>query len=239
MTVIDKVIKQCFKDSSSGFLMMIFGGLTTSIFISFVFTVLFVPVLMILMVVGLYKVAIKLFDRSVYGEDAMFYQALPVSGEQIIVSRIFVGMVALVTFHLSAYGSLASGLVMLGIGDVLVEIASDIALVVDNMGLLLAVLSITYLATVFLEAALAFALITFTQTSKKVGRSSSDKTGLVIVILLLIRNAENTAITAVISLLESSTNIYLFLVVVMVATVVLGGLMCKTIKRRLENNLEL
>lgn len=247
MTVIDKVIKQCFKDTAGGFLMMIFGGLATTLFISFVFTILFVPVLMILMIVGLYKVAIHTFDKSVYGEEAMFYQALPVSSEQIVVSRVFVGMTALATFHLASYGSLLGGVLMLGLGDdmaevfrdiLLMEATSEFAYLIGGSKLLLAVM-ITYLATVFLEAALAFTLITYTRTSGKTKASGSDKTGVVIVLLLLVRNLENMAIMAATSYMQSSMNLYVFLTGVIVASIVLGCIMCKSIKKRLENNLQL
>ncbi len=248
MTMIDKVIKQCFKDTGNGFLMMIFGGLATVLFISFVFTILLIPFLIILMIVGLYKVAIQLFDRSIYGEEAMFYQVLPVSSEQIVVSRIFVGMTALVTFHLASYGSLLGGLVALGIGDdigealtdiVLMGATSELAYLVNGPEILLVVMIITYLATVFLEATLAFTLITYTRTSGKARNSGSDKTGVVIVLLLLIRNLENMAIMVATSYMQNSANLYVFLVGVIVTSVVLGCIMCKAIKKRLENNLQL
>ena len=248
MTVIDKVIKQCFKDTAGGFLMMIFGGLAITLFISFVFTILFVPVLMILMVVGLYKVAIHTFDKSVYGEEAMFYQVLPVSSEQIVVSRIFVGMATLVTFHLASYGSLLGGVMTLGLGDDMAEVFRDILLMeatsefsylIGGPKLLLAAMIITYLATVFLEAALAFTLITYTRTSGKTKSSGSDKSGVVIVLLLLVRNLENMAIMVATSYMQSSMNLYVFLTGVIVASIVLGCIMCKSIKKRLENNLQL
>lgn len=248
MTVIDKVIKQCFKDTAGGFLMMIFGGLATTLFISFVFTILFVPVLMILMIVGLYKVAIHTFDKSVYGEEAMFYQALPVSSEQIVVSRIFVGMAALVTFHIASYGSLLGGVMTLGLGDdmaevfrdiLLLEVTSEFSYLIGGPKLLLAAMIITYLATVFLESALAFTLITYTRTNGTMRNSGSDKTGVVIVLLLLIRNLENMAILAATAYMQSNMNLYVFLAGVIAASIVLGSIMCKLIKKRLENNLQL
>ena len=239
MTVIDKVIKQCFKDTASGFLMMIFGGLATTLFISFVFTILFVPILMILMIVGLYKVAIHIFDRSVYGEEAMFYQVLPVSSEQIVVSRMFVGMVALITFHISSYGSLLGGLLTLGLGNDMMDALKDIVYVMQGNELFWVMIAITYLTTLFLESALAFTLITYTRTSGKGRNSGSDKTGVVIVLLLLIRNLENTAIIAATSYMQSSTNLYVFLAGVIAVSIVLGCFMCKAIKKRLENNLQL
>ena len=214
MTVIDKVIKQCFKDAAGGFLMMIFSGLAITLFISFIFTILFVPVLMILMIVGLYKVAIHTFDKSVYGEEAIFYQALPVSSEQIVVSRVFVGMVALITFHLASYGSLLGGVMTLGLGDdigeSLMDVISQLTYLINGPEILLVAVIITYLATVFLESTLAFTLITYTRTSGTIRNSGSDKTGVVIVLLLLIRNLENMAILAATTYMQSSTNLYVF-----------------------------
>lgn len=243
MTVIDKVIKQCFKDAAGGFLMMIFSGLAITLFISFIFTILFVPVLMILMIVGLYKVAIHTFDKSVYGEEAIFYQALPVSSEQIVVSRVFVGMVALITFHLASYGSLLGGVMTLGLGDdigeSLMDVISQLTYLINGPEILLVAVIITYLATVFLESTLAFTLITYTRTSGTIRNSGSDKTGVVIVLLLLIRNLENMAILAATTYMQSSTNLYVFLAGVIVASIVLGSIMCKLIKKRLENNLQL
>lgn len=243
MTVIDKVIKQCFKDAAGGFLMMIFSGLAITLFISFIFTILFVPVLMILMIVGLYKVAIHTFDKSVYGEEAIFYQALPVSSEQIVVSRVFVGMVALITFHLASYGSLLGGVMTLGLGDdigeSLMDVISQLTYLINGPEILLVAVIITYLATVFLESTLAFTLITYTRTSGTIRNSGSDKTGVVIVLLLLIRNLENMAILAATTYMQSSTNLYVFLAGVILASIVLGSIMCKLIKKRLENNLQL
>ena len=154
--------------------MIIFGGLATTLFISFVFTILFVPILMILMIVGLYKVAIHIFDRSVYGEEAMFYQVLPVSSEQIVVSRMFVGMVALITFHISSYGSLLGGLLTLGLGNDMMDALKDIVYVMQGNELFWVMIAVTYLATLFLESALAFTLITYTRTSGKGRNSGSD-----------------------------------------------------------------
>ena len=198
---------------------------------------------MILMIVGLYKVAIHTFDKSVYGEEAIFYQALPVSSEQIVVSRVFVGMVALITFHLASYGSLLGGVMTLGLGDdigeSLMDVISQLTYLINGPEILLVAVIITYLATVFLESTLAFTLITYTRTSGTIRNSGSDKTGVVIVLLLLIRNLENMAILAATTYMQSSTNLYVFLAGVIVASIVLGSIMCKLIKKRLENNLQL
>ena len=125
------------------------------------------------------------------------------------------------------------------IGESLMDVISQLTYLINGPEILLVAVIITYLATVFLESTLAFTLITYTRTSGTIRNSGSDKTGVVIVLLLLIRNLENMAILAATTYMQSSTNLYVFLAGVIVASIVLGSIMCKLIKKRLENNLQL
>lgn len=239
MSTIDKVIKQCFKDTKSGFMMIIFGGLFVVLLFSFGFTALVAPIATIVMVVGLYKILAYLFYKSLYSEEAKLYQMLPIPTEEIIISRIFVGIVAYVTFIIMTAGSVFVGTAFLFSNFDDVSFMDEIFLVAYDAGIAAFVsYVIIYLIYIALEIVFIFAAVTFFNTDAK---EKGFLRALIIIGMIVGLRIASMLLTSLLTIIAAGEIIiyYIAAIIMMAASICVIWLCCRFIKKRLENNLQL
>ena len=110
MNRLDKCIKINFRMVSNEIgIMCVAGGAMCLCFLSLIMLII-IPVLAIVQLVFTVKMYEKLFYTGLYGETALLYQSLPVTWEEMTVSKIFTAgtgnlMAQLVTFICMAAGA--------------------------------------------------------------------------------------------------------------------------------------
>lgn len=241
MTMIDKVIKQCFKDTTNAFMMIIFGGLFSSLLISFGFTALIAPITFVVMIVGVWKVISYLFYKSLYSEEAVIYQALPIKAEEVIVSRIFVGMVAWVLFYLTFIESIALGITFLSSDIGVLDALKELCELVYTIGAIAFIcFAITFIANIFLEVVLIFAVVTYYNTSEAAKQKGLVRVAIILGLWALLKGSEMLYSLVLGFAAEGETMAYYLAAVgLVIGSILIGCLGCKFIKNRLENNLQL
>ncbi len=70
-------------------------------------------VLMVVMIVLIIRVYVKLYEKTLYKEEAILYQSLPVSVEEIIVAKTFVVTVATTAAWAGLMGGISIGLALI------------------------------------------------------------------------------------------------------------------------------
>ena len=241
MSMIDKVIKQCFKDTANAFMMIIFGGFFSSLLISFGFTVLIAPVAFIIMIVGVWKVISYLFYKSLYTEEAIIYQVLPVKVEEIIVSRIFVGMIAWMLFYLTFIESIALGIAFLSSDIGVMDALHELCELVYALGAAAFVcFAITFITSIFLEVVLIFVGVTYFNTSESAKRNGLVRVAIILGFWALLKGSEMLySLVLDFATQGEMMTYYLATAGLIVVSIMVGCLGCKLIKNRLENNLQL
>lgn len=241
MTTVDKVIKQCFKDTKEAFMMIVFGGLFTSILVAFGFTALIAPVTIVIMVIGVIKVILYLFVKSIYGEEATLYQLLPISTYEIIVSRVFVGMVAYVIFYLVFFGSIFWGFA---------GISEDTSILTEIKGLLDVIHTVGVgvfvsclcglLSNLFIEIMLIFTIASYWHTSILAKEKGIVRGFFGFALWVLIMITENI-LTAVFNLAIAGKMTAFFLAIggLLVVSVVVGVICSNLIRKRITYKLQL
>ncbi|MBR5516470.1 MAG: hypothetical protein IKU53_00725 [Firmicutes bacterium] len=241
MKTIDKVIKQCFKDTKQYFLMMIVGGFCMTFLIASLVGIVIAPVTMILVVVGIIKALIYLFEKSLYSEEAMIYQMLPVSADQIIVSRVFVGMVAIAVFWISVFQCILIGFPMVISNMSINDMVEFVLSLLYKMGMATTItIAIASVTNLFFEVTVIFGMVTFMHTTAAAKDNGMVRVAIMLGMLGLLRST--AFMLPEIGLFggdNSQLKIVLILGVFIVFTTVVGCIMCKLIKNRLENNLQL
>ena len=241
MSMIDKVIKQCFKDTTNALMMIIFGGFFSSLLISFGFTALIAPVAFIIMIVGVWKVISYLFYKSLYTEEAIIYQALPVKVEEIIVSRIFVGMIAWILFYLTFIESIALGIAFLSSDIGVMNALHELCELVYTVGAVAFVcFAITFITSIFLEVVLIFVGVTYFNTSESAKRNGLVRVAIILGFWALLKGSEMLySLVLDFATQGEMMTYYLATAGLIVVSIMVGCLGCKLIKNRLENNLQL
>ena len=241
MSMIDKVIKQCFKDTTNAFMMIIFGGFFSSLLISFGFTALIAPVAFIIMIVGVWKVISYLFYKSLYTEEAIIYQVLPVKVEEIIVSRIFVGMIAWMLFYLTFIESIALGIAFLSSDIGVMDALNELCELVYTVGVAAFVcFAITFITSIFLEVVLIFVGVTYFNTSESAKRNGLVRVAIILGFWALLKGSEMLySLVLDFATQGEMMTYYLATAGLIAVSIMVGCLGCKLIKNRLENNLQL
>ena len=241
MSTIDKVIKQCFKDTANSFMMIIFSGFFTSLLLAFGFTALIAPIALIIMIVGVYKVIAYLFYKSIYAEEATMYQMLPVSAEEIIISRVFVGMVAWILFYLTFAESIALGIAFLDSDVGIMGVIEEFCELVYTIGVAAFVSFIAiFLTSIFLEIVLIFAGVTYFNTNNGAKQKGVQRFAIILGTWGLVRVSE--MLYSAVLQLAIVGNMMTFCIAtigLVVGSIIIGSLLCKQIKKRLEHNLQL
>lgn len=78
----------------------------------------FAPLVLILlgaMVVLFVRIFSKIYDKTLFGDEAVLYQSLPLSAEEVVVAKTFVGTVAATIGWSGIMSSLAVGMTVLGL----------------------------------------------------------------------------------------------------------------------------
>lgn len=241
MSIVDKVIKQCFRDTKEYFLMMITGGILVTMLIAFLITALIAPLVLLLIFYGIYRTIQYLFEKSIYTEEGIMYQSLPVSADQVVVSRIFVGMIAMAVFWTMCFLSIIVGGVI-AIGNLSILNMVDFALAqLYKIGIVTTVgITVAMIASLFFEVSLIFMVITLQYTTKAAKESGIVRGGIVFGMLALIRVVEYIILKLnVLIVTDIDSKILIMILLFTVINIALGCMFCKLIKNRLENNLQL
>ncbi|MBR6528720.1 MAG: hypothetical protein IKT62_01655 [Firmicutes bacterium] len=239
MSSIDKVIKQCFKDTKSYFMMVIFGGLFVALLLSFGFTALVAPIALIVMVVGIFKILAYLFYKSIFAEEATLYQMLPVSANEIVVSRVFVAVIAFLSFYITLLGSFSFGVIILFSDIDEMTFFDNLFLIAHDVGILAFVsYLIVYFMNILLEVVLIFTGVTIFNTSAK---EKGFLRALTIIGIWVALKIMSSIFTSVLTLaaMGSTTTYYMAAIAMIASAAIVSGICCRYVKTRLENNLQL
>lgn len=178
MNKIDKCIKLNFAmvENEIGFLCvlgsaMIFCAVSPTMFF-------FIPIAAAVLMVFLIKMYKKLFYTSIYGETAPLYQSLPVTVEDMVISRIFTaGTGLLLAYAVTNILCILLALIVDlydSILDLLIEI-SEINPDISNIGALLALALIKSALALYRQSAFVFMVIVLYNSFPQRRRTRSIK----------------------------------------------------------------
>lgn len=243
MNMLKKVTKQCFKDTQQYFMMIIVGGIATGLCISSPVLWLFAIAAVILMFVGIVKTMTYLFHKSVFDESAVIYHMLPVSANEIIVSRLIVALIAWLIFQTVFIFSISFGIASL-IDNVVINDVINVffqpVTEANSMGMLaLPLIMIGFLASTFFDVAFFFSFAGLNK-SKEVKENFFLRM-LLAAALVIVFNIKGRFIAevGVIIMDAKASMFYLLMTIFILLSVLLGLLMCKLVKYRLEKRLYL
>lgn len=187
-------------------------------------------VVVIAFLVLLIRIYIKIFHKSIFGDGANLYQAMPLSTEEIIVSKVFVTMIASIISQLGIYiGIMATGTVVLssfGTENAIRELA-------DAMGTIgcleIAILVAGSIAGAFETVSLVFALFAVYNTRFK---NTGSKIAMVAVYFLIYKVQDLLVPNGTEAIIKNG--IYVYEGISILVSIVIGVISCYVVKNCMD-----
>lgn len=178
----------------------------------------------------LIRIYIKIFHKSIFGDGANLYQAMPLSTEEIIVSKVFVTMIANIICQLGIYiGIMATGTVVLssfGGGNAIQNVA-------DAMGrigcLEITILVVGSIVGAFETVSLIFALFALYNTRFK---SIGGKMAMIAAYFLIYKAQDLFVPNGVEAIIKNG--ICLYEGISILVSVIIGVISCYVVKNCLD-----